>query len=94
MKIVVTGGYGFIGSCLVSKLNCLGLNRLVLVDDFSFSDKNKNLKNKQYLKKIERSLFVDWFTENVQEIKSVYHIGARTDTAEPDTSVFDTLNLN
>ena len=39
--IIVTGAAGFIGSCLVSKLNDLGQTNLVLVDDFSNSEKNK-----------------------------------------------------
>ena len=42
--IIVTGAAGFIGSCLVSKLNDLGKINLVLVDDFSNSEKNKNLQ--------------------------------------------------
>ena len=92
--IVVTGAAGFIGSCLVSKLNSLGFKNLVLVDDFSFAEKNKNLKGKQYNKRIERMLFIDWFTKNASKINAIYHIGARTDTTEFDTSVFDTLNLN
>ena len=92
--IVVTGAAGFIGSCLVSKLNSLGFENLILVDDFSFVEKNKNISGKRYNKKIERMLFVAWFTKNASKIKSVYHIGARTDTTEFDTSVFDTLNLN
>ena len=94
LMIIVTGAAGFIGSCLVSKLNSLGFENLILVDDFSFAEKNKNLKDKQYNKKIERLLFIDWFTKNASKITSVYHIGARTDTTEFDTSVFDTLNLN
>jgi ADP-L-glycero-D-manno-heptose 6-epimerase len=92
--IVVTGAAGFIGSCLVAKLNRLGCDNLVLVDDFSFSEKNKNLEGKQFFTKIERIQFIDWFIINAEKITSVYHIGARTDTAEFDTSVFDSLNLN
>ena len=38
--IIVTGAAGFIGSCLVSKLNDLGQINLVLVDDFSNLEKN------------------------------------------------------
>ena len=37
--ILVTGAAGFIGSCLVSKLNQLGFNDLLLVDDFSYESK-------------------------------------------------------
>ena len=40
--IVVTGAAGFIGSCLVGYLNEQGYNNIVVVDDFSRSDKAIN----------------------------------------------------
>ncbi len=92
--IVVTGAAGFIGSCLVSKLNSLGNTNLILVDDFSFIQKNKNLEGKQFYEKIERTIFVDWLIINANKVEAVYHIGARTDTTEFDVEIFDTLNLN
>ena len=92
--IIVTGAAGFIGSCLVSKLNDLGQTNLVLVDDFSNSEKNKNLAGKQFSAQVERNIFVDWLKENASIISEVYHIGARTDTTEFDVEIFDELNLN
>jgi len=91
--IIVTGAAGFIGSCLVRKLNSLGKTNLVVVDDFSFDEKNKNLEGKQFVKQIERTLFIEWLENNSAEITEVYHIGARTDTAEFDLSIFEKLNL-
>ena len=92
--IVVTGAAGFIGSCLVGKLNSIGKNDLILVDDFSNSVKNKNLYNKSFKQKIDRREFINWFQENYKLIVELYHIGARTDTAEFDVAIFDSLNLN
>ena len=92
--IIVTGAAGFIGSCLVSKLNNLGQNNLVLVDDFSSSLKNKNLVGKKFLFQIERNIFINWLKENSFRISAVYHIGARTDTTELDVSIFNELNIN
>ena len=92
--IIVTGAAGFIGSCLVSKLNNLGQTNLVLVDDFSNSEKIKNLAGKQFSVQVERNIFVNWLKENASIISEVYHIGARTDTTEFDVSIFDELNLN
>ena len=46
--IVVTGAAGFIGSCMVSKLNQQNFKDIILVDDFSRDDKNKNLEGKTY----------------------------------------------
>ena len=50
--IIITGSAGFIGSCLVSELNYLGYYNLILVDDFSSQNKNKNLKNSKFHKKL------------------------------------------
>ena len=44
--IVITGSAGFIGSCLVSKFNSEGISDIILVDDFSKSEKNNNLVTK------------------------------------------------
>jgi len=92
--IIVTGAAGFIGSCLVSKLNDLRQTNLVLVDDFSNTEKNKNLVGKQFSAQVERNVFIDWLKENASSVSAVYHIGARTDTTEFDVAIFDKLNLN
>lgn len=92
--IVVTGAAGFIGSCLVSKLNQEGFKDLILVDKFDNPDKNKNLEGKQYISQVERSVFENWFEEHASEVDFVFHLGARTDTTEFDKSIFDRLNLN
>jgi len=92
--IVVTGAAGFIGSCLVGKLNELGFNDLVLVDDFSKSDKKNNYSNKKYSALVERSNFQSWINQNNQWIEFIFHLGARTDTTEFNKTIFDELNLN
>jgi ADP-L-glycero-D-manno-heptose 6-epimerase len=92
--IVVTGAAGFIGSCLVSRLNADGLENLILVDDFSDENKNHNLEGKRYKQRIHRDDFMQWFAEHAKEVKAVFHIGARTDTTEFDKAIFDKLNVN
>ncbi len=91
--IVITGAAGFIGSCLVSKLNSEGFYDLVLVDDFSFSTKNKNFEKLRYSFKIEREEFHDWLKENHRTTQFIFHIGARTKTTEKNLEVLNHLNI-
>lgn len=93
-KIVVTGAAGFIGSCLVGKLNNKGYKDIVLVDDFTHPEKEDNYIHKAYLEKVNRDLFTGWLGDHASEVEFVFHIGARTDTTEQDRSVFDKLNVN
>lgn len=92
--IVVTGAAGFIGSCLVSRLNKAGYNNIVVVDDFSKTVKEKNLEGKTIIAKIGRKDFIAWLNDFGNEVEMIYHIGARTDTTEFNKSIFDELNVN
>ncbi len=92
--IVVTGAAGFIGSCLVGKMNTKGFENIVIVDDFSNPEKNKNFADKKYKEQVHREEFLDWLNTNHSEVDFIFHIGARTDTAESDMSIFEKLNIN
>ncbi|RLD71342.1 MAG: ADP-glyceromanno-heptose 6-epimerase [Bacteroidetes bacterium] len=91
--IIVTGSAGFIGSAFVRKLNSEGFKDIVLVDDFSNTEKNKNLENKIFTEKVDRNDFFTWLDENHKYVQFIFHIGARTDTTEFDVAIFDELNL-
>lgn len=92
--IVVTGAAGFIGSCLVRRLNDEGFKYIIAVDDFSQTEKIKNLEGKQLKERVERADFFNWLDRNHQEVEFIFHLGARTDTTEFDKNIFDQLNLN
>jgi ADP-L-glycero-D-manno-heptose 6-epimerase len=92
--IVVTGAVGFIGSCLIARLNDAGFNAIVAVDNFENVEKNKNLENKKILLKIDRNDFFPWLDVNQETVEFIFHIGARTDTAEFDTSLLAALNTD
>ena len=91
--IIVTGAAGFIGSCLVSKLNAAGINDIVVVDDFSKTEKAENLEGKTLISKVGRKDFISWLKDFGPEVDFIYHLGARTDTTEFDKAIFDDLNL-
>jgi ADP-L-glycero-D-manno-heptose 6-epimerase len=92
--IIVTGAAGFIGSCLVSKLNQSGYTDVVVVDDFSKTEKEGNLEGKTILAKVGRKDFIKWLEDFGSEVEFIFHLGARTDTTEFSVAVFDELNLN
>jgi ADP-L-glycero-D-manno-heptose 6-epimerase len=91
--IVVTGAAGFIGSCMVKRLNDAGYQDVLAVDDFSRPDKNRNLDGKQLWGQMHRMNFVRWLERNHTDVEAVIHLGARTDTTEQSVEIFNELNL-
>ncbi len=92
--IIITGAAGFIGSCLCAYLNQQGYNDIILVDDFSHPEKAPNLVGKQFSQQIHRDDLFQFIDENQRFIQFVFHLGARTDTTEFNTEIFDRLNVN
>lgn len=92
--IVVTGAAGFIASNVAMSLNQHGFNDLVLVDDFSKTEKKRNYENLAFTELVDRNAFFDWFDKNHEKIDFIVHLGARTDTTEFDYNVFQQLNVD
>lgn len=92
--IIVTGAAGFIGSCLISKLNQENFNFIIAVDDFSDPRKEANLAGKRIQERVDREAFFGWLDQNYHEVEFIFHIGARTDTTEFDRQIFEHLNVN
>lgn len=92
--IIVTGAAGFIGSCTVSLLNAKSIKDIIIVDEFDRATKNKNLAGKKFTAKVHRDDFPGWLWENFARVEFVYHLGARTDTTEQNTAIFQELNLD
>ncbi len=91
--ILITGAAGFIGSCLTGFLNKHGYKNLILADEFDREDKKNNLEGKTYIQKVDRDSLLEWLDEHKPEVKFVFHIGARTDTAEFNYEVLERLNV-
>jgi len=92
--MVVTGAAGFIGSCLIQRLNELNFNFIITVDHFDNAEKKKNLENKKIQEYVDRDHFFEWLDKNNKHVEFIFHIGARTDTTEFDKAIFDKLNVD
>jgi ADP-L-glycero-D-manno-heptose 6-epimerase len=91
--IIVTGAAGFIGSCLIKRLNADNFNMIIAVDKFDNDIKNKNLEGARIHERVDRDHFFEWFDRNNELVEFVFHIGARTDTTEFNKAIFDDLNV-
>lgn len=91
MSIIVTGGAGFIGSCIVRTLNDMGITDITIVDNIRSTDKWMNMRNKQYTEYINRDEFLDKLQEYAGKVTHIIHMGACSATTEKD---FDFLYKN
>jgi len=83
--IVVTGAAGFIGSCVVSKLNKSGLNDIIAVDVLRDTEKWKNLRNLRFEDYLDRSVLFD-FLDGRDDVEAIIHMGACSSTTERDAA--------
>lgn len=90
--IVVTGAAGFIGSCLVRRLNNDNFNNIIAVDKFTDASKEKNLASAKVKEFVDRENFMVWLDKNHDLVDFIFHIGAKTDTAEFDTVLLNRMN--
>ncbi|MEZ4906767.1 MAG: ADP-glyceromanno-heptose 6-epimerase [Saprospiraceae bacterium] len=95
MNIIVTGAAGFIASGFVGYLNNKYPNaKIIVIDKFNNVQKIKNLDRKIIYKFVDRDDFLDKNEIDFSEIDFIIHLGARTDTTEMNSEIFDYLNLN
>lgn len=84
--IVVTGGAGFIGSAAVWRLNQLGEEKIIIVDELRSGDKWKNLNGLKFTDVFHKDDFFDYLIDDAMpfEIDAVIHLGACSATTEKD----------
>jgi ADP-L-glycero-D-manno-heptose 6-epimerase len=85
--IVITGGFGFIGSNLVRALNARGRSDILVVDDLSDGRKSLNLADCQisdYLDSRESLQKLDSARGFGADVEVIYHLGACSDTTQWD----------
>jgi len=90
--IIVTGAAGFIGSCLIKRLNKDNFNNLIAVDKFGDPAKEKNLVGAKIKEFVDRENFMSWLDKNYELVDFIFHIGAKTDTSEFDTVLLNRMN--
>lgn len=83
MKIILTGGAGFIGSCLLKKLNEMSVNEIIVVDHLN-EEKWKNLIGTSFYEYYEKDDFIEVIEKEKIDKKFDFliHLGACTDTME------------
>lgn len=91
MAIVVTGGAGFIGSCIVGMLNSYGSEDIYIVDNINTTEKWKHIANKKYIAYIRKDEFLDVLPTLSGQVSHIIHMGACSSTTEKD---FDYLYKN
>lgn len=81
--IIVTGGAGFIGSCVVRTLNDYGIEDIIIVDNIATTDKWMNLCNKKYIKYVHKTEFLKELP-TYNGVTAIIHMGAQSSTTERD----------
>ena len=83
---IVTGGAGFIGSAMVWKLNQMGIDDILIVDNLASTEKWKNLVNRKFTEYLHRDEFQTMLEENrlPENIEGIIHLGACSSTTERD----------
>ena len=81
--IIVTGGAGFIGSCVVRTLNDAGRKDMIIVDNIAETDKWLNMRNKQFIKYVHKSKFLEELP-SYEGVEAIIHMGAQSSTTERD----------
>jgi ADP-L-glycero-D-manno-heptose 6-epimerase len=92
--ILVTGAAGFIGSCMVGYLNRKGFHNIIIVDEFDDENKKANYENKKIIARVDRNELFDWLGNHPMHIDFIFHLGARTDTAEFNYELLEKLNVD
>jgi ADP-L-glycero-D-manno-heptose 6-epimerase len=85
MRVVVTGGAGFIGANIVRGLNGLGIDDIIVVDDLTDGSKYTNLVDNQISDYVDKESFYSrFYNGEFGKVDAVFHQGACSDTMEQD----------
>ena len=91
--IIVTGGAGFIGSCLVKELEVRGARDIVVCDLLGTDDKWKNIAKRELADLIPPDELPAFLNDNAGDIETVFHMGAVSNTTECDADLIVRSNI-
>ncbi len=83
--IIVTGGAGFIGSVFLARLNDMGCDDILVVDNLACSEKWQNLVKRNFREYMHRDAFFQKLVSGgLSDVQAVVHLGACSSTTERD----------
>jgi ADP-L-glycero-D-manno-heptose 6-epimerase len=94
--IVVTGGAGFIGSCVVSELNRRGIKDIIVVDRWDADGQMKhNLEGKSYKAFYDKCDFLQLILSDAikDPVSAIFHMGACSSTTGTDPEYYRRNNF-
>lgn len=80
--IIVTGGFGMVGSNLIKKLNQKGFKDILVVDNLENGKKFTNLVNSEITDYLDKNEFLNSISNNYNfgKVEAIFHQGACTST--------------
>lgn len=80
----MTGGAGFIGSAFVAKLNTVGIDNILVVDELGSTYKWKNLLGKSFIDYLHKDDFIKDLAAGKfsNQVRAIIHMGACSATTE------------
>lgn len=92
--IVLTGAAGFIGSCILAKLNAIGREDVITVDHLN-ELKKRNLVGKKFQNYLDKKEFIDLIIRDQIpfDVKCIIHMGACSSTTLQDAQYFEENNF-
>lgn len=93
--IILTGGAGFIGSCLLWKLNREGISDIIVVDEPLTPEKKRNLEGKKFNDFLDKDKFLSLVSSGRlgKKVDAIFHLGACTSTTLTDMDYFIKNNV-